>query len=67
MLGVLNYRNELKNLNNLKVIDEIPKTLTKKKYLELEEKFKQFSNKLKIPIDELDLLFWSQETGEIFK
>lgn len=60
-------RHILKNLKNLKAVDELPKNLTKKKYLELEEKFKQFSNKVKIPIDELDLLFWSQETGEIFK
>lgn len=60
-------RHILKNLKNLKAIDELPKALTKKKYLEIEGKFKAFSNKIKIPIDELDLLFWSQETGEIFK
>ncbi len=60
-------RHILKNLNKLNVIQEIPKTLTKKKYLEIEEKFKDFSSKISIPMDELDLLFWSLETGEIFK
>ena len=60
-------RHILKNLFEQKVIEEIPKTLTKKKYLEIENKFKEFSEKINIPMDELDLLFWSQETGEIFK
>jgi len=60
-------RHILKNLNKLNVINELPKTLTRNKYLEIEDKFKDFSNKVNIPIDELDLLFWSQETGEIFK
>jgi len=39
----------------------------KKKYFEIEEKFKKFSDRVKIPMDHLDLLFWSIETGEIFK
>lgn len=60
-------RHILKNLIKFKVIDEIPKNLNKKKYLEIEEKFKNFSKKVKIPMDELDLLFWSMENGEIFK
>lgn len=60
-------RHILKNLYNLNVINEIPKTLTKKKYLEIEQKFMDFSKKVKIQMDELDLLFWSRETEEIFK
>ncbi len=60
-------RHILKNLNKLNVIHDIPKNLTTKKYFEIEEKFKDFSNKVNIPMDELDLLFWSLETGEIFK
>ncbi|MEK6936629.1 MAG: N-glycosylase/DNA lyase [Nanoarchaeota archaeon] len=60
-------RHILKNLLEQKVISEIPKTLTKKKYLEIENKFKEFSNKLNIPMDELDLLFWSKEEGTVFK
>src|SRR3989344_6104065 len=60
-------RHILKHLAELKVIDEIPKTLTGKKYFEIEEKFKKFSDRVKIPMDHLDLLFWSMETGEIFK
>jgi thermostable 8-oxoguanine DNA glycosylase len=35
--------------------------------LEIEKKFYDFSKKIKISMDELDLLFWSIETGEVFK
>ncbi len=59
-------RHILKNLCALGVI-ELPKTLTRKKYLEIEEKMKEFAEAVDIPIDELDLLLWSEETGEIFK
>jgi len=60
-------RHILKNLVELKIIKEIPKSLTVNKYLEIEKKFYDFSKKIKIPMDELDLLFWSMETGEVFK
>ncbi|MBI2498823.1 N-glycosylase/DNA lyase [Candidatus Woesearchaeota archaeon] len=60
-------RHILKNLNKHNVISEIPRSLTKKKYLEIEIKFKEFASKVKIPMDELDLLFWAQQTGKVFK
>jgi N-glycosylase/DNA lyase len=60
-------RHILKNMVRYGVIKEVPKTLTRKKYLELEKKLREFSRKVGIPLAELDLLFWSQETGEIFK
>ena len=60
-------RHILKNLVKFGAIDEIPKFLTAKKYLEIERKFYDFSKKVKISMDELDLLFWSMETGEVFK
>lgn len=59
-------RHILKNLKELAVID-IDKIKNKKHYFELESKFLDFSKQIKIPIDELDLLFWSSENGEIFK
>jgi N-glycosylase/DNA lyase len=49
------------------VIDEIPTTLTKKKYLEIERRMIELSQKTGIPMGHLDLLLWSKETGEIFK
>ena len=60
-------RHILKNLLKHGAIDEIPETLTDKRYFEIEEKFKQFSKEIKIPVEEIDLLFWSEETGEVFK
>ena len=60
-------RHILKNLKEYKVIKEVPDSLTTKKYCEIEDKFLNFSNKIGIPMDYLDLLFWSQETGKIFK
>lgn len=60
-------RHILKNLKRFGAICTIPKTLTRKRYLELENQFHRFANTVGIPLDELDLLFWSMETGEILK
>lgn len=60
-------RHILKNLVRVGVLNELPKSLSKNNYLKIEEKFKQFSKNIDIPMDELDLLFWSMETGEILK
>jgi N-glycosylase/DNA lyase len=60
-------RHILRNLNQLRVITEIPATITKKRYLEIEEKLRKFATEIGIPMADLDLLFWSKETGWIFK
>ena len=60
-------RHILKNLLYYRVITSIPKTLTKKNYLIIEKKFQQFAEQVGISVDELDLLFWSNEAGEILK
>lgn len=60
-------RHILKNLAGLGIIDKVPANLNKEKYLEIEQRFKQFSDKVGIPMDELDLLFWSLESGKVFK
>lgn len=59
-------RHILRNLVGLNVIKE-DKIKNNKHYLEIEEEFLKFSKEIGIPIDELDLLFWSKENGEIFK
>jgi N-glycosylase/DNA lyase len=53
--------NSLYELGAIKSKD-IPKS--RKKYLELEEKMKEFSRKIGIDMDELDLLLWSMKTGK---
>ena len=60
-------RHILRNLNRMRVIPEIPVSITKKRYLEIEEKLRRFSSQIGIPMADLDLLFWSKETGWIFK
>lgn len=60
-------RHLLKNLLKCGVINEIPKSINRQKYTEIENKFEQFSKAVGIPMDELDLLFWSFETGIILK
>src|SRR3989344_1523454 len=60
-------RHILRNLKRFDAIEEIPKTLTERRYYDIEEKFKKFSEKVKIPMDHLDLLFWAEETGKVFK
>jgi len=53
----------LRNMVKCGVIKEIPVSMSRKKYLEFEKKLTRFSEEIKIPLAELDLLFWSQETG----
>ena len=60
-------RHILKNLASLGVIDEIPKTLTRKRYLEIEEKMREFAKEIGIPMAHLDLVLWFKEAGLIFK
>jgi len=60
-------RHILRNLYRFGVLSNIPKALTSKSYLEIEKKFLIFAGQIGISLDELDLLFWSMETGEILK
>ena len=57
----------LNTLCELKIIESSKPPTTRDKYLETEEKLKEFSSNLGIHIDELDLLLWSEKTGEILK
>ena len=60
-------RHILKNLKLLDVIDEIPKTISKQKYYEIEKKLTGFSKKVGIPVGHFDFVLWFKETGFIFK
>ena len=59
-------RHIIRQLEKLGVIDK-KTTLNKKTYLEVEQKMKNFSEQVNIPLDHLDLLFWKIESGRIFK
>jgi N-glycosylase/DNA lyase len=60
-------RHILKHLKELKIIGRIPTSLTPKRYFSIEKKWLAYAKKIGISMDELDLLFWSMETGEIRK
>lgn len=60
-------RHIIRNLVRHAVIRRIPTSLTPKRYLDVEARMERFSQEVDIPLAALDLLFWSRETGEIFK
>ncbi|HON04762.1 MAG TPA: N-glycosylase/DNA lyase [Candidatus Ratteibacteria bacterium] len=60
-------RHILRKLQRIKVIQEIPTSVSVKKYQEIEKNMQRFANRIQIPVSHLDFIFWYQETGRIFK
>ena len=60
-------RHILKNLRSLGVIEEIPDSLSRRRYLEIEREMMEFADRVKIPMSHLDLVMWYNEAGEVFK
>jgi N-glycosylase/DNA lyase len=54
-------------LTDLGVVDSPRPPTTRTRYLELEEKLRQFAGDAGIDFDELDLVLWSMKTGEVLK
>ncbi len=57
----------LKLLKEFKVIGSIPDPVSKKRYISIENRMKGFAEKINVPLIELDLLLWYNETGMIVK
>ncbi len=51
----------------LSLMNEHPKSLNRKNYLRIENKFKNLAKKLKMSCAELDLYMWYIKTGEVLK
>jgi N-glycosylase/DNA lyase len=64
--GILD-KHVLKSLAELKIIDDPKPPNTRSKYLTIEDKLKDLTEKTKIDFDEMDLVLWSMKTGEILK
>jgi N-glycosylase/DNA lyase len=60
-------RHILKNLKKAGTIEEIPTSMTERRYKEIEGSMKVLSKELRIPLAHLDLLLWYREAGSIFK
>lgn len=60
-------RHVLKIICEYGMIGAIPRTLTRKRYLEIEKILRNLARKLNLPPSELDLYLWYMKTGEILK
>ena len=70
-IGIKGYaildKHVLRSLHEFGVIDDPKPPSNRKKYLETEAKMKEFAREIDIDFDDLDLLLWSNKTGEILK
>ena len=57
----------LRSLAELGEIESPEPPTTRSRYLETEERLRQFARRVRIDFDELDLVLWSMKTGEILK
>ena len=57
----------LNTLSELGVIGSPKPPGTRDKYTAIENSLRQFSDEIGVPMDELDLLLWSEKTGEVLK
>ena len=60
-------RHILRNLMLLGVIEEIPHSLSKKRYLDIERRMRIFAGRIGVRMSHLDLVLWYKEVGEVFK
>ena len=60
-------RHVLRNLVHHGVIRSVPKSLTPRRYLEIENRWRAFADAIGIPLAELDLLFFRRGAGAILK
>lgn len=49
------------------LVDSPKPPSTRRRYLEVEEKLRDFAEEVGVDFDEMDLLLWSERTGEILK
>ncbi|MFP4005255.1 MAG: N-glycosylase/DNA lyase [Candidatus Hadarchaeia archaeon] len=60
-------RHILRILNKYDVIDKIPNTLTRSRYLSIEKNAKEVSAEIDLSPGELDLYMWYMATGKVLK
>ncbi len=60
-------RHILRAMKEYSLIPEIPKTITRKRYLEMEKSLEKLSAKVGLPLGILDYYLWFMQTGEILK
>ena len=70
-VGYDNYsildRHIIRIMYDYNIIKEIPKSLTKKRYFELEDKLKELAKISNLTLSELDMYLWYLKTGKVLK
>lgn len=60
-------RHILRLMDEYELIEEIPKALSKKEYLRIEQIFQKLAKEMNMSCAELDLYMWYMKTGEVLK
>jgi N-glycosylase/DNA lyase len=60
-------RHVLRNLLRFGVVERVPEGLSRKQYLQTEERMRILAGCMAMPLHHLDMVFWYRETGEIFR
>lgn len=60
-------RHVLRILDEWNVIDQVPKTLTRKRYLSIEGQVEDLAENVNLNLAEIDLYIWYMDTGKILK
>lgn len=60
-------RHILRNLVALGVLDDLPRSLSRRRYLQIEQAMAQIAEAAGMTVEELDLLLWCKETSDLFK
>jgi N-glycosylase/DNA lyase len=60
-------RHVLRIMTDYKLIREVPKTLTRRRYLELEGILRTLAMEVNMPLSKLDLYIWYMKTGTVLK
>ena len=61
-------RHILKHLHRCNAIDTLPDAIgSRRRYLEIEDRFRQLADSFGLSLQQLDLLFWSLEEGSVRK
>lgn len=57
----------LRVLNRYGLIERVPKTISRGRYLEVEQTLSKIAGELKVSLAELDLYLWYMDTGKVLK
>lgn len=60
-------RHVLRTMEEVQLITEIPKTLTKRRYLDFEQRLEDLARRVGLSLSKLDLYLWYMKTGEVLK